>query len=340
MNAITMAGILCGKRKRRVTEQTGKAQSDGAESAAMPAASFLARRCDSPSGPLPLSSGPASADAPSAEGCPPPMSWRQVLARFREESDRWVVKRDGYELCGRTWGQGPPLYLLSGIGGTCELFALVVWLLRDQFRCVVYDYPEEASTASGMADDLFAVADFHGEHRFTVYAASFGSVPALTAILHKPDRLSHAILQTGFAHRSLSAVERLLIRVGRRLPGRLAQVPLVRTFQKQNHLWWFPPFDRSRWEFFVENTGAVPIRALANRAAVLREFGVRCQLGQIKQPVLLLQSEGDGNVAERCHRELESGLPHARTETLVGCGHIPYLTHPHRIAKLIRSFLG
>jgi hypothetical protein len=36
---------------------------------------------------------------------------------------------------------------------------------------------------------------------------------------------------------------------------------------------------------------------------------------------------------------LASGLPCARTEFLHTTGHLPYLTHPHRIAKLTREFL-
>jgi hypothetical protein len=32
-------------------------------------------------------------------------------------------------------------------------------------------------------------------------------------------------------------------------------------------------------------------------------------------------------------------LPNARTEYFAGCGHLPYLTHPHRVATLLREYL-
>src|SRR5262249_47884803 len=75
------------------------------------------------------------------EGCPAPLAWRQVLDAFRTESTSWSVDRGEYRIEGRAWGEGAPLYFLNGMGGTHELFALLVWLLKDSYRCVVYDYP-------------------------------------------------------------------------------------------------------------------------------------------------------------------------------------------------------
>ena len=288
------------------------------------------------------------------EPCPSPLNQQQVVAAFRRESRAWELNHNGITLRGRTWGTGPPLYLLNGLGGTHELYAMLVWLLRDRFCCIVYDYPQRLCTHLGqprvagsrkkltaehLVDDLCAVADLHSHDRFCVWATSFGCVVALTALWRQPDLIERAVLQGGFAHRSLSLAERILIRLGRHLPGQFRRFPFREAIQQQNHRLWFPPFDYSRWKFFLENTGDVTIADLADRAAIVRDFDGRVWLREIERPVLLVHGEGDGTVAERCHHELKTNLRNSRAEWLHNCGYLPYLTHPHRLVKVVRSFL-
>jgi len=66
---------------------------------------------------------------------------------------------------------------------------------------------------------------------------------------------------------------------------------------------------------------------------------LRPRLNEVTTPVLLIRSEGEGMVSAACQRDLEAGLPHARVERLTSCGHLPYLSHPHRLAKIVKSFL-
>ena len=156
---------------------------------------------------------------------------------------------------------------------------------------------------------------------------------------HAPRRLEKVILQQAFAYRRLSWVERLLVQVGHWIPGPVKRVPGWKTIQEQNHRPWFPPFDQTRWQFLLEDTGQVPISALAARAAVLRRFDMRADLSADSHPVLLIRTEGEGQLAGQCHEELAARLPRVQSEWLSLCGQIPYLTHPHRMAKLIRGFL-
>ena len=287
--------------------------------------------------------------AAELDDCPAPLSCRDVLAAFDAHSRRWTIEAGPRKVSGRTWGDGPPLYFLNGLGGTHAGFAFLLWLLREEFRCVVFDYPSRetnadrkptALTAGGFADTLFAAADSHGDRTFSLFASSFGCLVALSAMLKRPERIERAVLQGGFACRNLSRIERLLIRLCLRVPGALRRLPLRALVQRNNHRRWFPPFDTVRWDFFSEDTGRVPIADLAERCAVIRDTDLRSRLADISQPVLLVHSEGDGLVAAECHRELERGLPQAQSEWLTHCGHLPAITHPHRLAKLIRGFVS
>lgn len=277
-------------------------------------------------------------------GCPTPLSCADVLEEFRDQSVPWSLDRGDCIVSGRTWGTGPAVYFLNGAGGTHQLFVPVVWLLRKNVRCVVYDYPggkpaRVSLTAERLAEDLLAVANAQGDETFACYAASFGGLVALAAMRLSPERITRAMIQNGFAYRHLTRFERLLIRIGRRWPGSLDRVPGYRSLLRQNHAMWFPPFDPGRWQFFLYEAGRVPVAELAGRAAVIRDTDLRPHLAKIKQPVVLIGTEGEGRVNRLCRAELADVLPNAAVEILPDSGQLPCLTQPHRMAKLISSFL-
>ncbi len=286
----------------------------------------------------------ASAVVPSTEsGCPPPLEWQEVLREFHKQADAWYLDRGTYRISGRTIGSGPPLYLLNGFSGTHELNALLVWLLRDRYRCLLFDYSIPAArakvTPGDLADDLMAVADTCGDGTFDIFAPSFGGLVALEAMRRHSGRIGHAILLGGFVHRTLSRFERSLIHACALHPGRLRHLPLRKFIQRQSQRRWFPPFDRTRWQFLVDNTGAAPLADLARRAAIIRDCDLRSVLNEVRQPVLLVQTEGDGRILEGCGKVLASGLPNSRVEWMNDTGQFAYLTHPHRLAKVIHGFL-
>ena len=206
------------------------------------------------------------------------------------------------------------------------MYSLFVWLLRDRFRCVLFDYAAPAGgttlTLDDMADDLVAIADTCGDRKCSLFASSFGGLVAMAAIGRHPGRFDRAIINAGFACRNLSWFERQLIDVCRQLPGRLRHFPGRGTIQRQNHRRWFPPFDGTRWRFFSDNTGSVPLAELARRAALIRDCDLRPLLPAIEQPLLLLRGEGNGRILDACNQELADGLPHATVESMNDTGQI------------------
>jgi len=291
-----------------------------------------------------VGTSPAAPSATTAGegGCPPPLEWQEVLREFHRQADAWYLDRSHYRILGRTIGAGPPLYFLNGFSGTHELYALLAWLLRDRYRCVLFDYAVPAArgktTPVDLADDLLAVADVCGDRTFNLFASSFGGLIAVEAMRRHADRVRHAILHAAFVHRTLSRFERFLIHACAVHPGRLRHLPLRTFIQRQSHRRWFPPFDRTRWQFLVDNTGAVSLADLARRAAMIRDCDLRRVLNEVEQPVLLVRTEGDGKILEDCGRVLAAGLPHAKVESMNDTGQYAYLTHPHRLAKLIDGF--
>ncbi|HEY0983167.1 MULTISPECIES: alpha/beta fold hydrolase [unclassified Schlesneria] len=282
----------------------------------------------------------------AGEPCPAPLMWQEILEKYHSESTPWQFDHGRHRILGRTWGSGPPLYFLNHFAGTAELFALTLWLLKDEFRCVVFDvtatHPKKSSrsTITDFAADLFAVANEQGDSRVSIYGAGFGAAVAMEAALHSPASIEHLFLQHGFAYRRLSYFERALASVCLQSSRNLNDLPQRRRFQAVNHQPWFPPFDSSRFEFLLESTGTIPLRDLAEKAFAAHSYDIRSRLSEISAPALLLRTEGEGRIAAEAQDVLTEKLLNCRTEWMHSAGQHPYLTHPHRVAKLVRMFVA
>lgn len=294
-----------------------------------------------------LTTSPLPTDgAAPAEPCPTPLEWRQVLAGFRD-ARQVVTLQDHVGLPNAfIFGSGSPLFFLNPAAGSHEQFALLAWLLREEFQCVFMDYRDDGpfsrpvTSLGRMADDLAAVADQLQHDTFAVCAAGFGSLPALQLMIDSPGRVEGTALVCGFAGRRFTWFEHSLIFWGRMAPGRLASLPGWRGLQEQNHRPCFPPFDATRWDFLVDDLGATSTRQLAIRLQIADSVNFRPRLANVATPTLLVRTEGEGPALTRCQDELEAGLPHVRSEWMHTSGQYPHLTHPHRLAKLLKTFIA
>jgi pimeloyl-ACP methyl ester carboxylesterase len=275
----------------------------------------------------------------TGEGCPTPLAWKQVQNEFLSQSDEFSFSESGLTISGRVLGEGPPLYFLNGISATPTLFCLTVWLLRDEFRCVILDYPPEAQTLEQLAQSLDLAATQFGDEQFDLYATSFGTSVALHAMQTISQRIQHAVLQGPLISMKFSMAERLALATLGWLPGQIGRLPLRKTVLQNNHARWFPPFDITRWQFLMAETGDVPTRDVARRAKMLRGLDLTDQISGIETPTLVISSEGEAARHRESADVLAAKLQNARAEEISNTGHVPCVTHPHRLAKLVRQFL-
>lgn len=291
------------------------------------------------------------------EACPPPLMWQDVRHEFLTHSACVSVVSPVGAATVRVWGAGPPVYLLPGFTSPAELYCLLVWLLREDFRCVTIEPagsgdPRRTSASfatlrrsvvpcTPFAHEvalLKATAEELGDAEFSLLGANYGAAWALAAAHAEPSRVARLMLIQGFAHRRLSFGERRLADWCRHNRRDLASLPFRETFQTQNHRRWFPPFDATRWQYYLDATGAMPLRELARRADAVSGWDLRRDLSKLHIPTLLIRTEGEGRLAAGCQAEIELALPGVQTEWMHSTGQLPYLTHPHRLAKLMRAF--
>jgi pimeloyl-ACP methyl ester carboxylesterase len=219
-------------------------------------------------------------------------------------------------------------------------------VLERNFRCIAYEQPTGHGdgarlghyTHADLTEDLFALLDHLGLRQSYVFASSFGSTIALSAMRAQPERIPRAVFAGGFAQRRLAPAERLLARVAQFLPGSMRSFPGRKLIAKHG----LGPSAMSRpelFDFFLRTTGSHPTSAMARRAMLLQRLDLRALLPEIRQPVLLICGEFDSVVRRDCEEVLLQGLPHCARVELRDGGHAAHYTHPEVVAELVQQFL-
>ena len=305
---------------------------------------------DNVSGPLPVAgdnaapmeqtAGSIAAAEASSSNCPPPLAWQDVLAEFRRLGETFeFTDGAGHSVRGCVLGEGPPLYILNGLSATPEVHCLMVWLLREEFRCVIVEYPAAATSLCQLADALLLAADGLGDAKFDLFATSFGSAVAMQILTRHPGRIRHAVLQGPVNGIRLSWLERSVTWAAQFLPGRMKHVPLFQTILQNNHRLWFPPVDPTRWHFLVLDVGSQRIQTVARRMRMLHDRDWTDQLSALETPVLVISSEGEAARHRTAAHLFADRIPVSKSEQIPNSGHVPFVSHPHRLANLIGPFL-
>ena len=306
-------------------------------------------------------------EAGREEGCPPPCAAAapcrltgpspldpvlplhpdEALRRFEREASCGLYDTGRYRCRYYSWGSGPPLLFLHGLGETARGYVPVISLLAAHFRCIAYDLPcggEDGAnlgrlTHADLVADLFALLDHLGLRQSYLFGSSFGSTVALAAMHASADRIPRGVLAGGFARRALAPVELLLARLGCYLPGTVGQLPGRRLISRQAV---GPSAERrpELFKYFLSVTADTALGALARRALAIHRLDLRPRLPEIRQPVLLVCGDRDPAVGRACEQELLHALPRAARVELSDCAHLPHYSHPEVLAEVVRQFLS
>lgn len=287
----------------------------------------------------------AEHSAPSSDACPTPLAWSEVLAVVREG------RREEDILCGeapvRVWrfGAGPKLYLLGSTAGDSDLFVLIAWLLREERTCVAMDWPEGVETQSPeraverCAGIVRQVIEQQQDGPVLVFGTGFGGLVAMRLAADASEVVNRVMVQGAAPGMRWSWFERLMLSLGRHLPGQLGRLPGWGRLVEANHRCWFPPFDQERWGFLKANLAGTTIRRFVSRLRAFDNASLREQAARVARPVLIIRTEGEGAAWTTAQEELAASLPDVRVEWMHSAGHFPHVTHPHRLVKVFREFL-
>jgi len=275
--------------------------------------------------------------------------FRRRLAREGALRDLEV---DGYRYAVADLGEGPPIVLLHGVGGSIYDWRHLIHPLSERHRVVAVDLlgagesdrPGEGDyTLAAQARRLRGILDALGIEKAVLVGNSYGGGVALRFAQDWPGRTDRLVLINSICYPDV--LPRYVPWC--RLPGAdhaAELVPLGRLVQRALR-------GRGRTigtlsEEELESYAA-EVRLPGRRAAVVnwvravlredpREFQAR--LGSVRAPALLIWGAADRTVPVELGRRLARELPEARLVEL-DAGHIPNQECPGAVAGEILGFL-
>ncbi len=241
-------------------------------------------------------------------------------------------------------GQGEPIVLVPGLAGSWKLLTPLARRLARRNRVILPglrgdQFPLGASWARDLGDyaqDLARVIGQLGLERPTVFGVSFGGAVALELAIEQPARLGGLIVQGAEARFRSTLGATIARRVLERFP-----LPSNNRFLNQffNLLHGCKPEPGPLVDFVVERCWETDQSVIARRIGLLESFDVSDRLWRIDVPTLVLAGTRDVIIPASRQRALASAIPGARYEELEGAGHIGFLTHRRKIARLVRRMM-
>lgn len=257
-----------------------------------------------------------------------------------------VETPDGARLAVSVEGQGPPLMLVSGLGGTAGFWTPCLPSLTR--ACMVIRLDQRgigASTRGGaplsvelLAADCLAVAGALGLERFHLVGHSTGGAIGQAVAWAEPERLASLTLSATWLRpsrymRELFGVRLALLDAS---PEHYAVLAALLAYP--------PGWLETHWQAAEEAARAAPVDAAAR--AVVRErldmllaFDGAPQAHRIGCPTLILGARDDVVVPPFLQKELHAALPHARAERLPDGGHFFPVTRTSGFTAALLRFL-
>ena len=257
------------------------------------------------------------------------------------------------EIAGLYWeehgpGNGPPLILSPGLGGSAAYWAPNLDALAAGHRVILYDHRgtgrsdrELAFNVSveDMAADVLALMDGIGLRSATLIGHAAGAAIGLALALRAPERLDGLVLVNGWSRPDPHFLRCFETRLA------LLRGSGARAYIRAQPLFLYP----ARWisanderlaaeeeEQLRHFQGAPNLEA---RIAALTAFDVDARLAGIGTPTLLIAAEDDMLVPASCSERLAEALPAARLELMAG-GHACNLIEAEHFNRIVRDWLA
>jgi pimeloyl-ACP methyl ester carboxylesterase len=272
------------------------------------------------------------------------------LRGFEERDLEWGGARLAYAV----GGNGPPLVLVHGLGGTVENWRGLAPALAARHRVLVPDLPghggssrlPEAPHVDSLAEAALAITDAEEVRDAVWIGHSLGGVVAIRAAVLRPDGVRGLVLAAAAGIGSASrAAEVTLAVLGAARPGRLI-APFRHTWAnsrlgRRTAFGWWGVADPDGLEPELAEAFLVgPVHHTDTRQAgrALLVSDPRTELDRVSCPCLCLWGASDNWVP------LEDGMEYARRlraplRAIAGCGHLLIGERPEACLAAIDRFV-
>jgi aminoacrylate hydrolase len=244
-------------------------------------------------------------------------------------------------------GQGAPLMLVPGLGGTGAFFISQVPEFSRSFRTVIHDHRGAGRSTHSrikysveqMADDTLRLMDALGIESAHLLGHSTGGAIGQVIATEHPERLQSLVLSATWAgpdpyfRRMLESRKQTLLDSG--VEAYLKASALVQTTPR-----WVSENDEFLTELHrVSADGCPPVEVMASRIDAILGHDRRSRLLQIRVPTLVIVARDDMITPPFYSEELASAIPGAKLIVLETGGHFCPTIHSAAYNAAVGAFL-
>ncbi len=257
---------------------------------------------------------------------------------------------DGRKVFYESHGEGPPLLLVTGMGGSCRGWtALQVPEFAQAHRTLVYDHrgvgesedPGRPFTTADLADDAAGLLSALGIERAHVLGSFMGGMVGQELALRHPDRVDRLVLVGTYARPA--ARQRLLLQHWRELARSGAPVE-VRA--RERLLWTLQDetleqtdLIEGMLDFFTRATAPLSDDLFARQCDACLAHDAADRLRGITAPTLVVCGRHDRLTPPALHRWIADEISGAELVTIDYGAHLVMAESAERFNRLVLQFL-
>ena len=245
----------------------------------------------------------------------------------------------------RVQGEGPPLYMVHGIGSRKITWDGLMPHIAPYFTCVSYDLrghghspvPAPPYSLDDLVEDLEALRGKLGHERIHVVGHSLGGMIGPAYARAYPERVCSLGLLSTAAGRSDDEREKLVALIGQM--EREGVAPVLDTLLDR---WYTDEFLRARPDVVEQRKQQVidtPTNVFMSVFSIYATTEMGPWLHEIQTPCLVLTGELDGGCSPRLNRFIAGELGQSELVVLDGLKHSILMEAPDRVALPLKAFL-
>ncbi len=257
-----------------------------------------------------------------------------------------VVSANGIQQYYEITGDGPPLVLVAGMGGTANYWGDQVDFFAQHYTVITYDQRgtgrsdhSPVDSIEQLRDDLLALLDVLDVEVVDFMGHSTGGNIAQIAGIENSDRLKKLVIYASTTHgdhyrSKVWRVRRAILeQQGAALYGDMSSLML------------YPP------NWIVENAEKLesqqaaqmkmlaPVEVMTSRIEAVQKFDRRDQLGQITTPTLVICAKDDSQTPAYFSEYLAANIPSAELILMAYGAHACSRTAPREFNEHVLGFL-
>ncbi|MEX2615032.1 MAG: pyrimidine utilization protein D [Alphaproteobacteria bacterium] len=259
----------------------------------------------------------------------------------------FLTLSDGESLHYEVHGAGPPLLLVSGLGGVASFWKPHVAVLAEKFRVILHDHRGAGASSkslieysvSQMTDDLLQLMNHLDIGRADFVGHSTGGAIGQTMALDFPERIDRLVLSATWTaaddyFRRLFDMRSSILSAGG-----------IEAYVRSQAVFMFPPdWIRRRLSAMLQQEEETirafpPPEVMLRRIRAIQKFNRQAELGNIAAPCLVIGARDDMITPAYYSEELGRLIPDAQTVILPTGGHFFPVSQAEAFRNHLSCFL-